>query len=58
MKCLMMAALAWAFGGKDAVICPLPPLGTVVTKEALAAVRAEIRFRKFNVSVAILPHSH
>ena len=52
----MMAALAWAFGGKDAVIFPLPPLGTVVTKEVLAAVRAEIWFGKFNVSEAILQH--
>ena len=52
----MMAALAWAFGGKEAVICPLPPLGTVVTEEVLAAVRAEISFGKFNVSEEILQH--
>ena len=56
MKCLMRAALAWAFSGKGAMIFPLPPLGTVVTKEVLTAVRAEIRFGKLNVSEAILQH--
>ena len=54
----MMADLAWTFDGKEAVIFPLPPLGTVVTEEVITAVRAEIRFEKFNVSEAILQHSH
>ena len=56
MKCRIIVALAWPFGGNDTVIFPPPPLGAVVTNDVLAAVEAGNGFGKVHVSGAMLQH--